>query len=168
MSVNTSVVYKPRGRAGEYSDLAVNLYNGCSHFCVYCYVPACLHTTREKFHAPLPRKNILEQLTLDAQKLKLAHEKRSILLCFTCDPYQPINQKYQLARKAIQILHSNDLNVMILTKGGKRAEQDFELLASKDWFGVTLTSLDKRISQFWEPGAALPGEVTVSDLSVLS
>lgn len=30
-------IYKPTGKAGEYSEWACNLYNGCSHGCLYCY-----------------------------------------------------------------------------------------------------------------------------------
>ncbi len=38
-----SVVYEPRGRAREYSPLALNLYRGCSSRCVYCYASDVLH-----------------------------------------------------------------------------------------------------------------------------
>ena len=30
-----SIIYEPRGKAREYSELAVNLYTGCSHGCRY-------------------------------------------------------------------------------------------------------------------------------------
>ena len=63
------VVYKPRGRAREYSELACNLYRGCTHGCRYCYAPASMRTclraphrqaTGEKWHAQAePRKDIL-------------------------------------------------------------------------------------------------------------
>lgn len=154
--LNTSVIYEPRGKAREYSPLAVNLYSGCSHACEYCYSPTYIHVSREEFHRPKPRKDILQRIVIDANKLKQQREKGPVLLCFTCDPYQPINTEYQLTRQAIQILHSNYLNVMILTKGGLRAEKDFDLLTDKDWFGVTLTNLDAGLSLKWEPGAALP------------
>jgi len=45
---------------------------------------------------------------------------------------------------------------MLLTKGGQRAERDFDLLTNNDWFGVTLTNLNDALSLQWEPGAALP------------
>ena len=32
-----SIIYEPKGKAREYSPLAVNLYRGCSHGCLYCY-----------------------------------------------------------------------------------------------------------------------------------
>jgi DNA repair photolyase len=156
--LTTSVIYEPRGKAKEYSPLALNLYSGCGHKCEYCYAPAAIHTTREKFHEPRPRAGILEKLEKDARKLKLEDQTGPVLLCFTCDPYQPIDEEYQLTRKAIEILHSHDINVMLLTKGGKRGERDFDLLTPNDWFGVTLTCLNDKLSLNWEPGAALPEE----------
>jgi DNA repair photolyase len=155
---STSVIYEPRGKAGEYSNLAVNLYRGCDHRCEYCYAPSCLYTTREKFGKPIPRKEIIQKVNFDANKLQAGHIEGSVLLCFTCDPYQPIDEQYQLSRQTIQALHSHKLNVMILTKGGKRAERDFDLLTSDDWFGVTLTNTEDSLSLKWEPGAALPEE----------
>ena len=31
-----SIIYAPKGQAGEYAPLSANLYRGCSHACVYC------------------------------------------------------------------------------------------------------------------------------------
>ena len=28
-------IYEPKGRAGEYCGLAINIYNGCNHGCTY-------------------------------------------------------------------------------------------------------------------------------------
>jgi len=33
------IIYRPTGRAEEYSFLAINHYRGCGHECEYCYVP---------------------------------------------------------------------------------------------------------------------------------
>lgn len=158
MSTKTSVIYEPRGKAREYAPLATNLYSGCGHRCVYCYAPASIRSPREKFYAPLPRNNIIDRIRLDTIRLQKENNAGPVLLCFTCDPYQPIEEQHQLTRKAIRILHTHDLNVMILTKGGRRAERDFDLLTGCDWFGVTLTNLDNTLSLKWEPGAALPEE----------
>jgi DNA repair photolyase len=153
-----SVIYEPRGKAREYAPLAVNLYHGCGHGCTYCYAPTCIRTTKENFYVPNPRPNILEKLSADAQKLSFQNNKGPVLLCFTCDPYQPIDEKHQLSRKAIQILHRYDLQVTVLTKGGRRAERDFDLMTGRDFFGVTLTNLDNALSLNWEPFAAPPEE----------
>lgn len=153
---NSSAIYQPRGKAGEYCQLAVNLYKGCSHECEYCFAPACTFKSWEEFRIPSPRLGILEKIERDAASLQSIGERGPVLLCFTCDPYQPIDDQYKLTRSTIQILHQHDLNVMILTKGGKRAERDFDLLTYEDWFGVTLTTLDAGSSLIWEPGAAPP------------
>lgn len=35
--VKGALIYQPQGAAGEYARWAVNLYNGCSNGCTYCY-----------------------------------------------------------------------------------------------------------------------------------
>lgn len=35
--VKGALIYQPQGAAGEYAKWAVNLYNGCSNECTYCY-----------------------------------------------------------------------------------------------------------------------------------
>jgi DNA repair photolyase len=158
MTAKTLVIYAPKGKAGEYSRLAVNLYHGCSHGCEYCYAPAFMRTTREDFNQPKPRENVIQKIKQDAELLGKEYQTGPVLLCFTCDPYQPIDEQYQLSRQAIKVLHASGLSVMMLTKGGQRAERDFDLLTHNDRFGVTLTSLDAKLSLQWEPGAALPEE----------
>ena len=152
------VIYEPRGRAGEYAPLAVNLYRGCGHGCIYCYAPEATFIDRQEFIKATPRQGIIEKLEKDAPQAALDGHKGNVLLCFTCDPYQPINDIHGLTRQAIEILHKNGFNVTILTKGGKRAERDFDLLTPKDNFAVTLTFLDEQKSLQWEPKAAIPEE----------
>ena len=152
------VIYEPRGRAGEYAPLAVNLYRGCGHGCIYCYAPEATFIDRQEFIKATPRQGIIKKLKKDAPQAALDGHKGNVLLCFTCDPYQPINAIHELTRQAIIILHKNGFNVTILTKGGTSAESDFDLLTPKDNFAVTLTFLDEQKSLQWEPGAAPPEE----------
>lgn len=150
-----AIIYQPSGRAREYAPWAANLYSGCGHSCKYCYAPSALRRNKEQFHScPKPRKDILKLLARDCKKLQ--GQDLRILLSFTTDPYQPIEEEYQITRQAIQILHDFGLSVEILTKGGTRAVRDFDLLTSKDIFASTLTFLDERKSINWEPGASLP------------
>jgi len=152
------VIYEPRGRAGEYAPLAVNLYRGCGHGCIYCYAPEATFIDRQEFIKATPRHGIIKKLEKDAPAAVADGHKGNVLLCFTCDPYQPIDEIHQLTRQAIIILHKNGFNVTILTKGGKRAERDFDLLRPGDEFAVTLTFLDEQKSRQWEPKAAIPEE----------
>lgn len=153
-----NIIYEPKGRAAEYSPLAANLYRGCGHGCTYCYAPLILRTNKESFRAAQPR-NILRDFERDAKKLK--NDKRPILLCFTCDPYQQIDVEYKYTRRAIEILHRNNLKVTILTKGGKRSERDFDLLAAHpelSTYAATLVFTDEGERQQYEPYTASTAE----------
>ena len=150
-----SIIYEPLGKAREYCELAINLYRGCGHGCSYCYAPSVLYMTKENFLKAAPRKDIIERLKIEAPK----YAGREILLCFTCDPYQPLDDVLQLTRETIKILHELFITVRILTKGGKRSMRDFDLLSAnpdKSWYGATLTFLYYEDWQEYEPFADSP------------
>lgn len=131
-------IYEPRTKAKEYCDLAINIYTGCNHGCVYCYAPRVLHKTREQFAAVEPRKGIV-----DALKKQLATgeiKDREIQLCFTCDSY-PAEIDTAVTREVIEVIKNSGNHVRILTKGGLRAVRDFDLLDSGDWYGVTYSGI---------------------------
>lgn len=154
-----AMIYEPRGKAREYAPRAANHYSGCAHGCLYCYAPSALRRDRADFHAhPTWREGAIEQLDKDAAKLQAAGYTGSVLFCFTTDPYQPLDCTAKLTRLGIKTLHAHGLSVEILTKGGRRAERDFDLLTPADRFATTLTFLDEADSLNWEPGAALPDD----------
>lgn len=131
-------IYKPSGAAGEYGDLAVNIYTGCNHRCYYCFAPSVLHKTREEFHTHVePRKNIVEEVKRQLYREKITGQL--IHLCFTCDPYPAPPVDTMPTREIIKAIKESGNHVQILTKGGTRALRDFDLLNSGDWFGVTVS-----------------------------
>ncbi|GHV32705.1 radical SAM protein [Clostridia bacterium] len=130
-------IYKPKGAAKEYGDLALNIYRGCPHGCTYCFAPDILRVDRAAFHAnPDPRNNILESVKHQLEREKITGQL--IHLCFTCDPY-PRGYDTTITREIIKTLKGAGNHVQILTKGGNIAERDFVLLDGEDWFGVTYT-----------------------------
>ncbi len=155
---NCSIIYAPRGKAGEYAPLATNPYRGCGHRCVYCYVPQVLRMDRAVFNAgAVERPNFLEALKKDAKKYQDAGVTEQVLLSFTTDPYHPGNTS--LTRAVIKTLVEFGFSFCTLTKGGSRALRDIDLFRKdKDAFASTLTSLDAAFSRRWEPGAALPDD----------
>lgn len=156
------ILYTPRGRAREYAPLAVNLYSGCSHGCKYCYVPDIppwefSRTPRLDFHSSVkPRKDVIKKLERDLRSNPGNGER--VMLCFTTDPYQNVNNEHGLTRKAIKLLHRNGYNVQVLTKGGQNALADLDIFTENDAFATTMTLLSDASSQKWEPNAALPDE----------
>ncbi len=149
----TKIIYEPKGAAREYAHLAVNLYTGCRFACKYCYGPDIARQKLSDWSAnPQPRKDILKKVEADAKKI--AGDKRTILLCFTCDPYQS-PEAAALTRKTLLILEKYDLTATVLTKAGQVAAQDFDILKRNNWeFGSTICCTSDTLRRQWEPKAA--------------
>lgn len=110
------VIYEPKGPALEYAHLAVNLYHGCRFACTYCYAPAMAYKKRAEWSAnPIPKTAILKRLEKDAKKIQ--GDPRTILLCFTCDPYQSF-EAAEITHEALLILEAYGLMATVLTKAG--------------------------------------------------
>ena len=148
------VIYEPKGRAREYSPLALNLYRGCTHACTYCYAPGCMRTSHEAWHAKAtPREGVLKKLEADACDMR--GDPRPVLMCFLSDPYQPADEIHQLTRQALDILGRHGMQAQILTKGGTRACRDFDLMKRYDvHLGVSLSFVSDTERGKWEPEAA--------------
>jgi DNA repair photolyase len=131
-------IYEPRTKAREYCDLAVNIYTGCNHGCIYCYAPRVIRKTRKEFAKVEPRPDIAESVKRQIEREGL-HGKK-IMLCFTCDPY-PAEIDTTPTREVIKAVKESGNHVQILTKGGMRASRDFDLLDSRDSFGVTISGV---------------------------
>jgi len=146
------VIYVPKGKAKEYAGLACDIYNGCTHGCLYCYAK---YYTKDVFYKNAsPRKNFIDRLKADVKLLK--PDCPEILLSFHGDVYQPAEQEFKLTRAALEILRAADLPFTVLTKAGTRAVRDFDILGGYDKgrFGTTLIFTDQGDADFWEPGAA--------------
>jgi DNA repair photolyase len=150
------VIYTPRGRAREYGELAVNLYNGCSNCCKYCFGPQTLHKTPKEFHyGDSTRPFIIDKLEMDLAEMRAAGDTRRVLMCFVCDPYQS-NSYNIITSRAVELFGTYGRNFQILTKGGMHPAVDFGAYKPGDLFAATLTFMDGKLSEQWEPKAASP------------
>lgn len=146
------LIYEPKGRAREYAALALNVYRGCEHICRYCYAPDALFTTRTNFATAYPRPNFTEQLEREIASRPIPEDK--VLLCFSCDPYTPLDDKLQHTRRALLLLREYFWSFDVLTKGGYRSARDMDLFGRGDSYGTTLTCLNPEDTAYYEPGAA--------------
>jgi DNA repair photolyase len=161
-----TTIYAPGTQAGEYAELACNPYTGCGHCCRYnpvgryrsCYVPLSTHQPVPAFNAgAILKPDFIAKLRKDAAKYRAARTTAQVLLSFTSDPYHPGDTSP--TREVLKILIEAGLAVCTLTKGGTRAARDLDLFrGDRDAYAATLTSLDDRFSQRWEPKAPLPGD----------
>lgn len=147
-------IYKPKGRAAEYGDYAINVYTGCPHRCYYCFAPNVLRRDREEFHSHVEPRTVI----IDAVRRQLEKEEitgKLIHLCFTCDPY-PRGINSTATREIIKAIKESGNYVQILTKGD--GSRDFDLLDGSDWYGVTYAGYQNLASNISpdEPGSSSP------------
>jgi DNA repair photolyase len=143
-------IYKPKGRALEYSPLACDLYKGCTNGCKYCYGSET-GTFDSMCETLKPIPNILERVEEAAKEL--CGDPREILFSFSSDPYFS-EEAAILTREALEICEKYELNAQVLTKGGVKAARDFDILARNDWrFGSTIIFADEELRKEWEPNA---------------
>ena len=149
-------IYKPAGRAREYSPLALNYFKGCDHGCKYCYVPNMM----KRFNSNYKHESVISPT--DFHKLELSAKKmqgcgQQILLSFTGDPY--CNAENGETRKVLEILNKYNHKVAILTKNPEKALKDIDLIkmfGNRIKVGATLTFDNEIDSKAWEPFAPTP------------
>lgn len=150
-------IYEPKGKAREYSPLALNLYLRCNHGCKYCYA-ASIMRDRDFASIAAPRKGVIDAL---AKELAKDAPKEQVLLSFIGDVYAETVDDNKTTRAALELLMEHRVPVAILTKAGKRCLKDLDIFkdfGSHIQVGATLTFYDDDKSCEWEPNAALPIE----------
>ena len=162
-------IYEPKGRAREYSPLALNYMSGCSHNCDYCYVPNMLCRFNKSYNhsnCVSPKQNSIDIIEKSAKKYEKCNNQ--ILLCFTGDPY--CNESVDFTYNVLNVLNKYRHKVAILTKGGnnilKHADL-FKKFEDRIKIGATLTFDNESDSLNYESGAASPNE-RISSLKKIS
>ena len=151
-------IYEPKGKAREYSPLALNIYKGCDHGCSYCYVVNMM----KRFNSEYVHHDVKNKPGFVASLKKVAEKgiiKKQVLLSFTGDPYCKANSIYKETRKVLEVLLKNKIPVRILSKGGSRILEDLDIFkefGNNIIVGSTLTFSNKKDSLEWEPNASLP------------
>ena len=144
-------------------DRSINPYRGCEHGCIYCFA-----RPTHAYHGMSPGLDFETQLFVkpDAPELlrkELAdprYEPRVIAMGTNTDPYQPIERKWQLTRRILEVLRDANHPVGIVTKS-ILVLRDLDILsemASKGLAKVALsvTTLDGKLARAMEPRASTP------------
>jgi DNA repair photolyase len=136
-------------------DYCINPYTGCQINCRYCY--ARLFMKRYSGHKePWGAFVDVKINAPEVLRKQLVRAKRgTVWISSVCDPYQPLEAKYELTRRCLKELLAKQFPVNIQTKS-KLVLRDLDLL--KDFeeieVGFTITTNDEKIARFFEPGAA--------------
>lgn len=146
-------------------DRSLNSYNGCEHGCIYCYA-----RPTHAFHDLSPGLDFETRLFAKPDAARLLRETLAkpgylpapIAMGTNTDPYQPIEGDYRITRAVLELCLEVRHPVTITTKSA-RVLRDVDLLTelarlNLTAVGVSVTSLDPRLSGLLEPRASSPAK----------
>ncbi len=144
-------------------DRSINPYRGCEHGCIYCFarpthayhgLSAGLDFETRLFAKPDAPELLVRELSHPS------YQPRIIAMGTNTDPYQPIERRYQITRRILEVLADFGHPVGIVTKSGLIA-RDLDVLQGLAARGlvkvaISVTTLDARLARLMEPRAASP------------
>ena len=140
-------------------DYCVNPYTGCEVGCVYCY--AALFMRRYSGHIEPWGEFVDVKVNAPALLAKqIVKAKRgTIWFASVCDPYQPLEERYALTRRLLEVLVGRDFPVEIQTKSA-RVRRDLDVIRKIPdvEVGFTIATDDETIAGMFEPNASSVGE----------
>jgi DNA repair photolyase len=144
-------------------DRSINPYRGCEHGCIYCYArPSHAYLGLSPgldFETKLFVKPNAPEL-LERELSAPGYEPRVIAIGTNTDPYQPIERRYQIMRRILEVLDAAGHPVGIVTKSALvlRDLDIFARMAQRNLVKVALsvTTLDPELARTMEPRAATP------------
>lgn len=144
-------------------DRSINPYRGCEHGCSYCFArpthafmglsPGLDFETR--LFAKTNATDLLERELADPK-----YEPRTIAIGTNTDPYQPIERRYRIMRRVLEVLSAANHPVGIVTKSAL-VLRDLDILAPMAERGLvkvalSVTTLDRKLARAMEPRASTP------------
>jgi len=146
-------------------DRSVNAYRGCEHGCIYCFA-----RPTHAYHDLSPGLDFETKLFAKPDAARLLRETFArpgyrpapLAMGTNTDPYQPIERRYRITRAILELCLEVRHPVLITTKSD-RVLRDIDLLAQlakQDLVavGISVTSLNPRLSGLLEPRAAAPAK----------
>lgn len=148
------------------SHYGMNLYRGCMHDCAYCDGRWEGYYVEEDFGKDVVVKvNAIDILhrELDPKRKRKPFKPSFIMIGGGVgDSYQPIDNRYKLSRKALQLICEYDYPVHVLTKS-TLVKRDIDILKminekKRAIISFSFSSTDDEISAMFEPGVPSPTE----------
>ena len=144
-------------------DRSINPYRGCEHGCVYCFA--------RPTHAYLglsPGLDFESKLFVKPEAAELLakelaspnYSPKVIAIGTNTDPYQPIERRYKVMRRILEVLDRAGHPVGIVTKSAL-VLRDLDILArmaerNLAKVALSITTLDPELARKMEPRAAAP------------
>lgn len=139
-------------------DYNMNLYKGCSHGCIYCDSRSSCYQI-ENFDEVRIKENAIETL---AKELKNKRKKGVIGIGAMSDTYNPFEKRFELTRKALELIDANNFGVSIETKSDLM-QRDIDILKrinkkSDVILKFSITTCDDNLSKIIEPNVCVSSD----------
>jgi DNA repair photolyase len=144
-------------------DRSINPYRGCEHGCIYCFA-----RPTHAFLGLSPGLDFETKLfaktnataALERELAEPSYRPRTIAIGTNTDPYQPIERRYRIMRRILEVLSAANHPVGIVTKSAL-VLRDLDLLSSMAARGLvkvalSVTTLDRKLARAMEPRASTP------------
>jgi len=144
-------------------DRSINPYRGCEHGCIYCFA-----RPTHAFHELSPGQDFESKLFVKPGAAKLLRQTLGkpkyrcapLAIGTNTDPYQPIEQRYKITRKILELMVETKHPIGITTKSD-RILRDKDLLQQLSHYDLTMvaisvTTLDRQTARRMEPRASAP------------
>ncbi|HEY40246.1 MAG TPA: radical SAM protein [Dehalococcoidia bacterium] len=144
----------------------MNLYRGCSHACAYCDGRSETYNTKGDFGQDIDVKvNAIEVLRreLDPRRKRVPLKRSYIMLGGGVgDSYQPVEKKYLLTRRVLELIREYDFPVHVLTKS-TLVTRDVDIIKeidrqSRAIVSMSFSTADDTLAAIFEPGVPSPTE----------
>lgn len=134
-------------------DYVINPYVGCQHACSYCYARFMKRFTGHK--EPWGEFVDVKINAPDLLRVEITRKKTGrIWISGVCDPYQPLEARYELTRKCLEILAQCNWPVIVQTRS-PLVLRDIDILKQGRDFevGLSVTTANDGIRKLFEPKA---------------
>jgi DNA repair photolyase len=134
-------------------DYVVNPYTGCQHSCTYCYARFMKRFTGHQ--EPWGKFVDVKVNAPELLQKEITRKKPGMVwVSGVCDPYQPLEARYHLTRRCLEILVRHNWPVTIQTRS-PLVLRDIDIIkgALDIRVGMTVTTAREEIKQLFEPQA---------------
>src|SRR5471032_1077875 len=144
-------------------DRSINPYRGCEHGCVYCFARPTHAYLGLSPGLDFESKLFVKPEAADLLEKELAapgYSPKVIAIGTNTDPYQPIERRYKIMRRILEVLERAGHPVGIVTKSAL-VLRDLDILtrmAKRDLVkvAISVTTLDAKLARIMEPRASTP------------
>ena len=144
-------------------EASINPYRGCEHGCIYCFARPFHEYLDLSPGVDFETKIFVKEDAPELLRKELSAkswEPKFVLMSGVTDPYQPVERRFEITRRCLEVLAEFRNPVGVITKSDL-VTRDIDVLSELARHNavcatLSITTLSKELKRVMEPRAALP------------